>query len=112
MDGTLVYQPLLEKRNFLEELVQVGQALPGAVDRLKKWRVEGNKVVITTARPWVFEELTRLELDYCDLEYDLLIMDCGTGPRLVINNFQPDSTVPMARSANVDVNSGIDDIEI
>lgn len=112
IDGTLTFQSRDRSLADFIKMTHPLNALPGVVNKLTKWYNNKVKIIITTARPEILRNFTENELKRLQIPYHLLLMDCGNCPRTVINNFQFNSTVPMARSINVDANSGLENVEL
>lgn len=116
LDASLIYEMNLGSKEklwkMLRDEVYPSKALPGTVKKIKEFRAKGNKVVITTSRPEFLRNFTIRELRRLGIEYDYILFDMGNGPRSLLNNFQFNSTVPMARSINVDANSGLEKVEL
>lgn len=112
VDATLTYQSPDRSLSDFIKMMHPLNALPGVVDKVTKWYNSKVKIIITTARPEILRNFTEKELERLKIPYHLLLMDCGNCPRTVINNFQFNSTVPMARSINVDANSGLEKVDL
>ena len=86
--------------------------LPG-VEKLKQWRKENHKVVLTTARSEKNRKETIQLLSTLGIEYDELVMELRSGPRIVINDRKP-SKLFTVQSAGIELtrDNGISDINI
>lgn len=108
IDGTVVYQPddFLDAIRHLRPL----QALPGVVEALTAGIRSGDveHIIFTTARPHIMRGFTERELHRLGIPFDILVMGCGNGPRVLINNLAKGSGDPMASAINVALNAGFD----
>jgi hypothetical protein len=78
--------------------------LPNAINTLSKWRLEGHKIILTTA--------SNVEID-SKIPHDLIIRDLSSGPRIIINDRKP--YLPyykMADGIQLERNYGIQDIDL
>jgi len=108
IDGTLIFQGEEESEKYVKY-----HALPGAVDKIKQWRNEGHRVVLTTARAKDSEEITVRQLKELGIEYDILVMGLTTGQRFLINDLKPYApSTPMAVAVNLKRNEGIEGVSI
>lgn len=82
--------------------------LPGVQKQMLRWWNLGYKIILTTGRPECMRELTAKNLQAHKLFYHQLIMDCGNGVRILINDLKPyDESIPTARSINIKRNVGL-----
>ena len=89
------------------------KVLEGATKKLREWYDEGYYIVLTTARNSLNREYLESQLLRNNIEYDKLIMDLSSGPRVVINDRKPsDFLRPSARAFEVKRNDGILDLEV
>lgn len=68
---------------------------------------EGHMIVLTTARPEDLREHTEYELRKNGIPYHKLIMGIERGPRILINDMDPDKPGRRAFAINVTRNGGI-----
>lgn len=66
-----------------DETLRVKQ---GAAEEITKYHCNGYKIILVTARPESMLEITKKQLENANVIYDKLIMDCGAGPRILIND--------------------------
>ena len=68
--------------------------LPGVFDKFLEWHRQGFKIILTTGRPEFLREETERQLRELGVFYNQLVMDCGPGPRILINDTEerPDET--------------------
>ena len=63
--------------------------LPGVKQKFDEWEKKGYIVIITTARNRRFKEITEKAQLNNGLKYDDLIMNIGSGQRVLINDQKP-----------------------
>lgn len=82
--------------------------LPGVHETFTKWWNDGVKIIITTGRPASNRDRLEEELSRLGIFYHQLVMDCGSGPRYLINDIKPyDPVKPMAQAINLPRNVGL-----
>lgn len=81
--------------------------LPNTQDIIKQWHVEGHKIVLVTGRPASMRDATIKQLNDAGIVYDQVIMDCGSGPRYLINDVASKKGKKKAIAMNVVRNKGI-----
>lgn len=116
IDGTLLYQDnvLFDKEyNLLgnDPHYPNGRKLPG-VEQLSMFHRKGHKIFLLTGRPETYRDITEKQLKDLGIYYDKLIMDAGTGIRILVNDSKPYSSLPTACGITVRSNSGIESIKI
>ena len=62
--------------------------LPGVFDKFLEWHRQGFKIILTTGRPESLREETERQLRELGIFYNQLVMDCGPGPRILINDME------------------------
>ena len=82
LDGTIL------KHNHAISLVHMNkeELIPGVREKLDQWDSIGHKIIIVTARKESERELTKTQLSNLAVPYDLLIMGCTNGNRILIND--------------------------
>ena len=75
-------------------------SLPDAAEKICKWHCQGDRIIITTARPESMRERTIKQLDNAGIMYDQLVMSLTSGCRVLINDYEPD-TATKAEARNV-----------
>lgn len=110
LDGVLIEQ----SENYMEHVAKGGEfkVLPGTLEKFKEWETKGYKVIITTARKESSRRITEELLAKLGIFYDQLVMGCGVGARVVINDLKPNKKEPMAVAFNLKRNEGISKIHI
>ena len=90
--------------------------LPGVFDRFLEWHRQGFKIILTTGRPDSLREETERQLRELGVFYNQLVMDCGPGPRVLINDMEATSEdikfKAKAQAVNLIRDHGMEDLEI
>ena len=84
--------------------------LAGVFDKFLDWHRQGFKIILTTGRPEFLREDTERQLKELGIFYNQLVMDCGPGPRVLIND-TPNETVK-AYAINLERDSGLEGVDI
>ena len=99
IDGTLIEQVRFEDLN-----PSVANVLPGVAEKMNEWYEAGHHIVLTTARPWDLELITKQQMETAGIRYHQIVMGIGREERILINNNskgEPDNhramAVPVAR---------------
>lgn len=103
LDGTLVRH----KGSLHAMLSGKLEVLPGTYRQLAEWEAAGHKIIIVTGRPSSYRDQTVKQLQDACIIYHQLVMDVQRGPRLLINDFKPDSYYPTAQARCVNRDAGI-----
>jgi len=110
IDGVILHHP--------EDYIPVVKgthsvAVGRAAKKLFEWHKKGYKVILVTGRPELMRECTEENLQTLGMMYDHLIMGLGPGPRVLINDIDPDEPdVEKAMGINLVRNGGIDELEL
>ena len=80
LDGTVI------KHCVASEWFKPIVLLPGVFDIFGVWEREGSKIILVTGRKESNRRFLESELERVKLPYDLLLMDCGSGNRFLIND--------------------------
>jgi len=107
IDGTLV-----EYRKFSELSESILTPIQDVIDFVNNHYDNGSVVMITTARPSNYELFTKQELEKIGAKYHQLIMDCGRGTRVILNDKDPENPIDRAVGINLDRNGGLKNITI
>ena len=90
--------------------------LPGVFDKFLEWHRQGFKIILTTGRPEFLREETERQLRELGVFYNQLVMDCGPGPRVLINDMEATSEdikfKAKAQAVNLIRDHGMEDLEI
>lgn len=106
IDGTI-----LEYVPFDKLSVESAVALPNTVEWIRNKRADGHMVILTTARPEGYRELTEKQMEKIGIEYDRLIMGLNRGIRTLINDVPTEYESPnKAVAVNVKRNEGFGSI--
>lgn len=108
IDGTIIkYRKFTELGNTTPEPIQ------DVIDYLNEQFTNGAVIIVTTARPKDYRLLTEHELWSVGLNYHQIIMECGRGSRIIINDLDPDNLeIPRAVGINLKRDEGLKDVII
>jgi hypothetical protein len=81
IDGTILRQV-----NFNEINANNFEILPGAKEKFNEWVEAGHHIVLTTARPWNLELITKQQMEAAGIPYHQIVMGIGREERILINN--------------------------
>ena len=81
IDGTLIEQVRFEDLD-----PNVVNVLPGVVEKMNEWYEAGHHIVLTTARPWNLELITKQQMERAGIRYHQIVMGIGREERILINN--------------------------
>jgi hypothetical protein len=81
IDGTLIEQVRFEDLD-----PNVVTVLPGVSEKMNEWYEAGHHIVLTTARPWDLELITKMQMITAGIRYHQLLMGIGRQERYLINN--------------------------
>jgi hypothetical protein len=91
IDGTLFIY-----RNFESLSTTPAVVIDSVATYLRKEKVKGAVIVITTARPEYLRSFTEIEIQVNNIPFDQLVMGIGRGERILINDSDEGSTEPRA----------------
>lgn len=107
IDGTIfVY------RKFETYTTSEPEPIMSVIDKMKEWYVNGEHIVLTTARPEYLRYQTQKELTKYGVPYHTLLMGIGRGPRYVINDMDPNKPGERATGINLKRNEGFKDVDL
>jgi hypothetical protein len=95
IDGTIV-----KYRKFNELSDSVLTPIQDVVDFVNEQYDNGAIIIITTARPSSYNLFTKQELEKIGVKYHQLVMDCGRGTRVVLNDMDPENPIQRAVGIN------------
>ena len=96
--------------DFLNGILDV-EPLQGVKEKLLEWHCQGHRIILTTGRPGTMREFLEDQLFVNGILYDQLVMDCGSGVRILINDVDPKSPEIMkAQAINLTRNLGIGEV--
>ena len=108
IDGTLV-----KYRKFSELAEAVLTPIQDVIDFVNGHFNSGAVIIITTARPESYREFTENELNILGIKFNQIVMNCGRGTRVVLNDVDPDKPeLPRAIGINLKRDEGLKDIQI
>ena len=81
IDGTLIEQVRFEDLD-----PNVVNVLPGVAEKMNEWYDAGHHIVLTTARPWDLELVTKQQMENAGIRYHQIVMGIGREERILINN--------------------------
>ena len=81
IDGTLIKQVRFEDLD-----PNVVNVLPGVAEKMNEWYEAGHHIVLTTARPWNLELITKQQMEIAGIRYHQIVMGIGREERILINN--------------------------
>jgi hypothetical protein len=108
IDGTII-----KYRKFKELEGSVAEPITEVIDFLNSSYDEGSVVIITTARPSEWLEFTKKELNEIGLKYHQIVMGCGRGTRVILNDKDPEMPeLPRAVGINLTRNEGFKGVDL
>ena len=102
IDGTL-----FEYRKFESYETTPCTFQPGVKEKFDEWTDGGHMIILTTARPEYLRSHTVKELETHDLPYNKLIMEIERGPRILINDTDPNKPGRRAIGVNLNRDEGL-----
>jgi hydroxymethylpyrimidine pyrophosphatase-like HAD family hydrolase len=105
IDGTLV-----KYRKFDELSESVLTPIQDVIDFVNEQYNNGSIIIITTARPSSYNLFTKQELEKIGVNYHQLVMDCGRGTRVVLNDMDPINPIQRAVGINFVRDGGFESI--
>lgn len=103
IDGTLV-----EHLGSPDEVLKGSpKVLPGVREKFAEWARAGCKLILVTGRRESLRRVTERHLEEAGLVYDQLVMDAGTGTRVLVNDMKPGDGTPTAFAVNVSRGRGL-----
>lgn len=106
IDGTLV-----KYRKYASLHESVLTPIQEVIDFVNSHYESGSVIIITTARPEKYRHFTVLELNQIGVKWHQLVMECGRGTRVVINDKDPEnSNIDRAIGINLIRDTGFESI--
>ena len=107
IDGTLV-----KYRKFDELATAILTPITEVIDYINEQHNSGAVIIITTARPESYRDYTINELDKIGVKYHQLVMDCGRGTRVILNDKDPEQPeIQRAVGINLERNMGFTSLD-
>jgi phosphoglycolate phosphatase-like HAD superfamily hydrolase len=108
IDGTV-----LEYRKFEDIPSTPAVLVPSVVEYLRSAKAQGDRIIMTTARPESMYLHTYKELKKLDIPFDQVITDLERGPRVLINDMDPKHPdQPRAIAINLERDKGFSDEDL
>jgi hypothetical protein len=108
IDGTIV-----KYRKFSELSQTKPEPIQDVIDYLNEQFNKGAVIIVTTARPDDYQLITEHELNAIGLKHHKIIMNCGRGSRIILNDLDPDNLeIPRAVGINLKRDEGLKNITI
>ena len=108
LDGTLIKH----HGSLSKQITNKPEVLEGVIKKLDEWDRGCYNIILTTGRRESLRKFTEKQLCELGIVYDQLIMGIGGGPRILINDFKPNSNISTALAINLERNKGIKNVEI
>lgn len=105
IDGTIV-----KYRKFSELATATLTPIQDVIDYVNSQYEYGSVIIITTARPETYREYTKKELEKLGVKYHQLVMDCGRGTRVILNDMDPENPIQRAVGINFVRDGGFEPI--
>jgi len=102
IDGTI-----FKYRKFGTYEETLPEVIPSTLEYLNQEKAKGSYIVLTSARPEMLIGHTMKELIRMKVPFDRLLLGIGRGPRIVINDMDPQNQEPRALSINLIRDEGI-----
>lgn len=107
IDGTILYH----YGNLILQQNKKPKLLKGVIEKFAEWEGKGYRILLLTGRKESMRKKTIEQLETFGIYYDELIMGCGGGIRVLINDLKPNSEEPTAIAINIKRNKGLNGIE-
>jgi hypothetical protein len=108
IDGTIA-----KYRNFNELGHTKPEPIQDVIDYINNEFDNGAIIIITTARPESYRLLTEHELNVLNVRHHKILMGCGRGSRIILNDLDPDNLeIPRAVGINLKRDEGLKNIEL
>lgn len=108
LDGTI--WPYCKIEEVISKKPEDYKLLPGVREKINKWILEEHKIIFVTARHENNRKKVEAVLEHLCIPYHQLIMNCGMGERIVINDTATNKE--MAIGITVERDKGFQDIDI
>ena len=100
IDGTLI-----KYREFSTYKSTKAEPIKNTIKEINRAFNKGHNVILTTARPEYLRFHTLRELNKLNIQYHMLLMSIGRGPRILINDNKPSNKLG-AYAINVERDNG------
>jgi len=102
---------IFKYRKFETYTTSEAEVLPEVISKLDQWKKEGHRIILTTARPKDLYMHTVVELSKNGVSYDDIIMGIERGPRVLINDMDPEKEGLRAIGINLIRNEGFENVD-
>ena len=100
IDGTLI-----KYREFSNYKSSKAEPITNTIKEINRAFNKGHNIILTTARPEYLRFHTLRELNKLNIQYHMLLMSIGRGPRILINDNKPSNKLG-AYAINVERDNG------
>jgi hypothetical protein len=108
LDGTLI-----KYREFSEIGKTPPEPIQDVIDYVNEQFTNGAVIIVTTARPDDYRMTTEHELNSLGILHHKILMNCGRGSRIILNDLDPKSPeTPRAIGINLKRDEGLTNIEL
>jgi len=108
LDGTLISH----KSHGMNQHNEIVELLPGVLEKFKEWERKEYHIILMTGRRESTRIKTEEQLRNLGLVWDTLIMNCGSGIRVLLNDTKPNTDEDTAIAITVKRNEGLEGIKI
>ena len=109
IDGTLVeHWPPVESCRPNVKL----KLLPGTAEKISEWDKKGYLIILMSGRRECARKQTEAQLSELGIIYDKLILGCGGGERVLINDRKLKSLKNTAHAVNINRDKGISEVHV
>jgi len=98
--------------NLSKQITTPLELLPGVIDKLNEWELEGHRIILITGRKESMRKITEDQLFQFGIFYDQLVMGLPRGERIIINDKKPGNEMSTCRAIEIKRNDGIGEIKI
>jgi hypothetical protein len=107
IDGCLLEHPGAQSTHATKTV----KVLPGVLEKLDQWELEGARFIILTGRKESMREQTVHELCSAGIHFDQMVMGVGGGDRYLINDCKSDGR-ETAFAVNIERDKGLSDVNL
>jgi hydroxymethylpyrimidine pyrophosphatase-like HAD family hydrolase len=109
IDGCILFQGEHFLDVYNDKQYHNPKFLPGSKEKLLEWWTKGYRIVLTTGRPEYEHDRLAEMLSTNGVYFHKLVMDCGSGIRVLINDIPPDGLIK-AVAVNINRDTGFETI--
>ena len=89
-------------------VAQDHEILPGVIDRIRHWEMQGHRIILITGRRESVRERTEVELRRLGIPFDILLMGYADSGRILINDI---GSKVKAHAVNVTRDAGWNEVD-